>query len=178
VGAAVDGGAAAPAGFDDVAVLDEVRRGPQRAQPDGEAFDVTALVAADLDPMPAQGRPSWRAPPPIPPARQFGGRDPHHETVAVLGQKMPEVGEPGFLAVALAEEPRITVGCRGVAIVPTRLAAEVGRAVPPATATTDRLQLVAGSSASTPRPRPECRRPRGAHLRAAGGPRAGSAPRR
>ena len=72
--------------------------------------------------MPAQGRPSWRAPPPIPPARQFGGRDPHHETVAVLGQKMPEVGEPGFLAVALAEEPRITVGCRGVAIVPTRLA--------------------------------------------------------
>ena len=103
MGAAVDGGAAAPAGFDDVAVLDEVRRGPQRVQPDGEAFDVTALVAADLDPMPAQGRPSWRAPPPIPPARQFGGRDPHHETVAVLGQNMLEVGEPGFLAVALAE---------------------------------------------------------------------------
>jgi hypothetical protein len=51
--------------------------------------------------------------------------------MAVLGQEMPKVGKAAFLAVALAEEPRITVGGRGVSVVPALLAAEVRVAVPP-----------------------------------------------
>src|SRR4029453_5140345 len=49
---------------------------------------------------------------------------------------MPEVGQAAFPAMALAEQPRITIGGRGVGIVPALLAAEVGFAVAPAAGTT------------------------------------------
>jgi hypothetical protein len=53
----------------------------------------------------------------------------HHQPVAVLGQRVADVGKLGLLAFALAIEPGVGVGGRGVRVIAACLAVEVALAV-------------------------------------------------
>jgi hypothetical protein len=52
-----------------------------------------------------------------------------HQPVAVLGQRVADIGELGLLAFALAIEPGLRIGGRSVRVVAARLAVKVTFAV-------------------------------------------------
>jgi hypothetical protein len=84
-----------------------------------------------------------------------------HQPVAVLGQRIADVGKLDLLAFALAIEPGCRIGGRSMRVVAARLAVEVALAVAAARRRLVRAVLdpeALRSSSSTPTPQPACRR--------------------
>ena len=119
-GPAVDRGPAA------AGVLGDVRRGPELAQLHDEVGDIVGPIGADRD-RPATGLRGDQLDrrPTLGEARCAGQLGLDHQTMAVLHQHMAHEAQPGFLATALAEQPRVRIGARGMAVIGPPLAMEV-----------------------------------------------------
>lgn len=124
-GAPIDG--RAPVGV----VLSHMRRRVQLAHISDELAGVVALVRPDGDPVRAGPLTDHRhGAVALGAARRW--RDPrvHHQTVAVLHQRMTHVTQPGFLPLALAKLLRLGIGGRFMGLVAAPLAMKVPLRIP------------------------------------------------